>query len=141
MRREKVLSVIFWSSSAISTSIIPYLFLHIYFWKQKLAMWCRITSWERNSPLKGQAQETKTGHCGPLVLKSLTHRGQRQVQGVLTCSGIDHPEHPFRDLSLGESCQTNKAGTLKIRLDIYTVSTSPSSNQTESLLSSRKTVK
>lgn len=82
------------------------------------------------------------GHCGPLVLKSLTHRGQRQVQGVLMCSGIDHPEHPLRDLlSLGVPCQTNKAGALKIRLDIYTVSTSPSSNQTESLLSSRKTVK
>lgn len=58
------------------------------------------------------------------------------------CSGIDHPEHPLRDLlSRGVPCQTNKAGALKIRLDIYTVSTSPSSNQTESLLSSRKTVK
>lgn len=82
------------------------------------------------------------GHCGPLVLKSLTHRGQRQVQGVLMCSG-DHPEHPLRDLlSRGVPCQTNKSRSIgKSGLDIYTVSTSPSSNQTESLLSSRKTVK
>lgn len=135
-----MLSVIFWSSSAISTSIIQYLFLHIYFWKQNLI--CDVGFPPgRETVLERERHRILRLDTGP----RFSHPSPSESRGkcrVWTCSGIDRPQHPLRNLlGLGEPWQTNRAGALKIRLDIHTVSTSPSSNQTESLLSSRKTVK